>query len=237
MSACQAAFDTNELFEAILLEVPVKTLLLAQRTDRHWHDMISGTKKLQQKLFMLPVKTSAAAFAAGCHITELRNPASVFTPHSSTQHARGIRLLNPLIFNMANTGRRQMVMTLRPDKLVTSPGKIYRKRSRSNAKHTRRVVYSSKDFLELRLAVTDITPSIHGIVPSWSRMLPLQPPLDQIRHLVYIDSARELSKGILHGTHSLGDIVNELLEVVRDTGHGVSIDLKGCSRTMRTLKR
>lgn len=41
MSAAQAVFDTSELFEAILLKIPLQTLLLSQRVSRRWRDMIA----------------------------------------------------------------------------------------------------------------------------------------------------------------------------------------------------
>lgn len=54
MSATQAALDTAELLEFVLLNLDTRTLLLAQRVDRNWHQVIRNSKSLQKKLFLLP---------------------------------------------------------------------------------------------------------------------------------------------------------------------------------------
>lgn len=51
---CSHAFYVTELFEQIMIHVDMRTLLLAQRVDKHWHMTISTSKPLQQKLFLLP---------------------------------------------------------------------------------------------------------------------------------------------------------------------------------------
>ncbi|CAK1355668.1 hypothetical protein CB0940_00631 [Cercospora beticola] len=47
-------FYVTELFEQIMIHVDMRTLLLAQRVDKHWSTIISTSKPLQQKLFFLP---------------------------------------------------------------------------------------------------------------------------------------------------------------------------------------
>lgn len=45
-------FNTPELFEAILLELPPLGLVLAQRVSMFWHDTIMSSTRLRQKLFL-----------------------------------------------------------------------------------------------------------------------------------------------------------------------------------------
>ncbi|PIB00719.1 hypothetical protein CB0940_00630 [Cercospora beticola] len=47
-------FHITELFEKIMCNLDMKTLLLAQRVDRHWRTVICASKPLQQKLFFQP---------------------------------------------------------------------------------------------------------------------------------------------------------------------------------------
>ena len=46
-------FDTVELLEAILLQLPCKDVLLAQRVSRTWQSIIHGSVKLQKALFLI----------------------------------------------------------------------------------------------------------------------------------------------------------------------------------------
>ncbi|CAK4032770.1 hypothetical protein AC578_7593 [Lecanosticta acicola] len=57
MSAVTAVFDTTELLEAILSRVDTKTLLLAQRVEKRWQQVINNSKSLLKKLFFLPTNT------------------------------------------------------------------------------------------------------------------------------------------------------------------------------------
>lgn len=52
--AAQVVLATNELFEQILLELDMRTLLLAQRVDYRWYALINQSKSLQKKLFFIP---------------------------------------------------------------------------------------------------------------------------------------------------------------------------------------
>jgi len=47
-----------ELFEAILLQLPHRDLLLAQAVSRHWRDTILTSPRIQQKLFFQPVSNT-----------------------------------------------------------------------------------------------------------------------------------------------------------------------------------
>ncbi|KAF7185575.1 hypothetical protein HII31_13072 [Pseudocercospora fuligena] len=54
MSAIKV-FDTVELLESILLELPIRDVLLAQRIAKSWQQTITGSIKLQRSLFLKPV--------------------------------------------------------------------------------------------------------------------------------------------------------------------------------------
>lgn len=54
MSAAERVFIIPELLENILLRIPMKTLLLSQRTCRSFKAIIDGSKPLQRKLFFRP---------------------------------------------------------------------------------------------------------------------------------------------------------------------------------------
>lgn len=56
MAALACVLDTVELFEAILICLPVRDLLLAQRVSRRWRDVIARSIKLQRALFLVPDK-------------------------------------------------------------------------------------------------------------------------------------------------------------------------------------
>lgn len=55
MAASARVFATTELLESILLQAPTRTLLLSQRVDKTWQATISGSTKLQQALFFMPL--------------------------------------------------------------------------------------------------------------------------------------------------------------------------------------
>ena len=56
MAAATAVFDTFELLESILYELPMRDLLLAQRVNKQCRAIIQSSKKLQRALFFVPVE-------------------------------------------------------------------------------------------------------------------------------------------------------------------------------------
>lgn len=54
----QETFDTAELLEAILLELPMKDLLLSQKVCKQWKAMVDSSIRVQRKLFMAPAEAS-----------------------------------------------------------------------------------------------------------------------------------------------------------------------------------
>lgn len=49
-----AVFFVAELLENTLIDVDMKTLLLSQRVNRFWLQVIGNSQLLQKKLFFLP---------------------------------------------------------------------------------------------------------------------------------------------------------------------------------------
>ena len=52
--AAARVFDTPELLERILLHLPLRDLLLAQRVRGSWRSLIDSSKKAQKALFLEP---------------------------------------------------------------------------------------------------------------------------------------------------------------------------------------
>ena len=59
-TACDRALQTTELLELMLLHLPPKQVLLAQRVCLHWKNTISGSVKLQQALYFRPLQLKLA---------------------------------------------------------------------------------------------------------------------------------------------------------------------------------
>ena len=53
-SARNAVFNTNELLEAIIMEIPSKTILTLRAVNKHFHEMVMSSPKIQRKLFLKP---------------------------------------------------------------------------------------------------------------------------------------------------------------------------------------
>ena len=71
MAAAACVLDTVELFEAILVCLPAKELLLTQRVSRRWRDVIGRSIKLQRALFLEPNKGKPLTLALdGMEITK-----------------------------------------------------------------------------------------------------------------------------------------------------------------------
>ncbi|KXT01652.1 hypothetical protein AC578_2763 [Pseudocercospora eumusae] len=59
--ATSKVYDTVELLESILLELPIRDVLLAQRVAKSWQQTISGSIKLQRSLFFKPMAVLTAS--------------------------------------------------------------------------------------------------------------------------------------------------------------------------------
>ena len=234
MSAARAVLDTNELFEAILLLLPLRTLLLAQRFDHRWHTMIANTKKVQQKLFMSPVSTTAEAFAVGCHFTCRPDPPTRFDRFISMGLDESHQILNPLVFNMEHVGRHNTTMTIHQDQMTT-PGQTLPKKKRFHPRKRRRITPPTKRLLNLSASLKALLePGATAIIPPWTRMLLTQPPLDQLQYQVYYAKEDDFSRRLLQGKIFLGEVVHELLRSTKEPmgpKDWVKVDLRGSSNT------
>lgn len=59
MPATENVFCTAELLEAILLHASMRDILQAERVAHQWQDVIQGSAKLQQMLFLAPTSVKA----------------------------------------------------------------------------------------------------------------------------------------------------------------------------------
>ncbi|KAK3717978.1 hypothetical protein LTR37_005404 [Vermiconidia calcicola] len=80
-------FDTVELLETILLELPTRDLLLSQRVNKQWAAVIQSSRKLQQALFLESVS---------------RSPMSLGTVDKANCTVRVNPLLQPLLDFLSN---------------------------------------------------------------------------------------------------------------------------------------
>lgn len=79
----QRTFDITEILEVILLNLPMRDLLLTQRVSRGFHSVIQGSLKIRQALYLEPVK---ACEADGKSIAPVVNPL-LYRPHKLQQGA------------------------------------------------------------------------------------------------------------------------------------------------------
>lgn len=89
-SAAQNVFDTPELLESILLQLPCLQLFTAQRVSTSWHGTVLGSPRLQEAVFLrltrpiLRLKNASAdsTFCASngnfCYIDPESTAASVY---------------------------------------------------------------------------------------------------------------------------------------------------------------
>ncbi|KAK5128287.1 hypothetical protein LTR85_002954 [Meristemomyces frigidus] len=62
MAACTRALGVTELKERILLHLPLKDLLLAQRVSKEWRDLIQDSQKTRQALFLESTSKASIVF-------------------------------------------------------------------------------------------------------------------------------------------------------------------------------
>lgn len=61
ISACAKVLGTTELHEQILLNLPLRDLLLAKRVSRAWRNTMAGSPQIQEALFFRPNASSVVA--------------------------------------------------------------------------------------------------------------------------------------------------------------------------------
>ena len=55
-SAVDRTLNIHELLEEILLALPAKDILFVKRVCKNWNEMIEGSSRLQEALYVKPVK-------------------------------------------------------------------------------------------------------------------------------------------------------------------------------------
>lgn len=98
MPAAREVFGTLELFEMIMLEVDMKTILLSQRVSREFQDKIDVSTPLQRKLWFLPRLETATTTATTTETTANSDTAATTTA-TATPTKPAKRDLNPMIFD------------------------------------------------------------------------------------------------------------------------------------------
>ncbi|KAK3710852.1 hypothetical protein LTR37_010076 [Vermiconidia calcicola] len=108
----EAVLLTTELLEKILLFLPMKDALFAQRVSRKWNAVISESIALQKKLFLLPEKTTNRVrfeFEHGdrnCRITKVDPNTAVdnrgvrdTANHLVVRRVTDVAIFNPLLLH------------------------------------------------------------------------------------------------------------------------------------------
>ncbi|EME80895.1 uncharacterized protein MYCFIDRAFT_85160 [Pseudocercospora fijiensis CIRAD86] len=82
--AAAKVFDTVELLEAILLELPIRDVPLAQRIAQTWQQTINGSIKLQRSLFLKPASYSISK-SSSMQFVDLNTPCSTILQYAGPQ--------------------------------------------------------------------------------------------------------------------------------------------------------
>ncbi|WPA96055.1 uncharacterized protein RHO25_000661 [Cercospora beticola] len=184
-----AVFLITELFEQILSQVDAKTLLLAQRVDKHWHGMISTSTPLQQKMFFRPATREQlpTIYAVERRLTTIPTNAS----------GLGLRRKSYLnIHKLADPEDREQ-----PDhKIIVYNALLF------DRQIWRQPVLQPK----IRLA------RVSAIRPSWERMLLTQPP--QPKLVLAFENSDPSVPRTRHEATLAGDVLvtNVLIAAERD---------------------
>lgn len=89
MSAVYTVLNTSELLESILVYSSTHDVLFHQRVSMQWRDVITGSLKLQQKLFLKPNTDIRCSAIEGNHLS----PRISWSALHVADHARSIRAL------------------------------------------------------------------------------------------------------------------------------------------------
>jgi hypothetical protein len=87
MSATQKVFGVFELLEAILLNLPIKDLLFAQKISKNFNQVIKSSTPLQKALFFQPGNLEDAAVDAKIHYLDTAgrtSPSIRYSLHATT---------------------------------------------------------------------------------------------------------------------------------------------------------
>lgn len=79
VAAAQAVFNTAELLEAILLELPPLDILVYQRVSKDWRNGVQKSVVVQRALFLAPEEVQGLELEAdGVTLKNIRNPYPVY---------------------------------------------------------------------------------------------------------------------------------------------------------------
>jgi hypothetical protein len=91
-------FDTVELLETILYELPTKDLLFAQGVNKQWKAVIENSSKLRHALFVDPISNHPIPFFGHSESKAFKNPllGPLFTALSEIESGSPIDLIDEL---------------------------------------------------------------------------------------------------------------------------------------------
>ncbi|KAK5126689.1 hypothetical protein LTR85_009623 [Meristemomyces frigidus] len=187
--------NTTELLEAILIHLPTRDILLAQRTSKKFQNVIAGSPRLQRALFFLPDSPDTVQ-----RYNDLILGDSFFRKYPAFLAGRnGINFgkgdfhacLRAVDFKTDRTGGKELVVDF------TSAGMC-----REGMAEEHKVFYG----------ITGTLPCVYcrGGVPleagSWQRMSLCQPPMDVVFALTIADGSK-------HRIPSAGRTMAEIVEL------------------------
>lgn len=161
MAACAKTLDITELLERILLHLPLKDLLLAQRVSKGWRDLIQDSQRTKQALFLQGTSDISIVYDQGQLRDTSLKPAWK-TSGNSWLDAKPV--LNPLISRHTGSGpgyrtENQAVHIVHEGFVdpANPKGRTQKMKDRLRAVH------------------------LHLPEASWRRMMVLQPPVSKLQ--------------------------------------------------------
>lgn len=188
--AATRVFGIPELAEMILLHLPMRDLLLAQRVCSHWRTSIEGSPKIQRALFFTPSdkrKACPGISSSGGSACSIRH----VVPYTTQEH----HYKNPLLLDYtryqlpfihrAGSGKRRMFVSFSPiTPSSRSPQDSYKAEPRHSPRASRYLPSPSQDQLtvEAKWAIKQSYSSLPQEHPdaSWTHMLIKQPPFTSL---------------------------------------------------------
>ena len=116
-SACEWAFNTTEVLEHIVLQLPTVDILLSQRVCSRWREVIMASVTLRRLLFLSPVPKQISQASTSSNSTKPGSNGSGLSLMlaeigGQSRHQRCLNLLvaklfniNPMRFNRSNRGQ------------------------------------------------------------------------------------------------------------------------------------
>ena len=185
MTAATQVFDTTELLEMILYELPTKDLLFAQRISKQAKAVIDNSTKLQQALFFKPIQAGPLKW---CYT----HKGATFNDGNSYPVFIGPVLQNPLLAPVFSILRR-----------IKSKAPFHVKRE------------IEREMLDGTHGNGMKHPSWASPNASWRKMIPSQPPIQSCFFILVERNNRRRPVKISKNVFQMGSIVRELDAKVR----------------------